>query len=81
MCAVSVGALALDVDWDEVQNRECSVITHVASQPMDLSDTSARVRLNMKRSLLQSQNDRSKQRRVLEDPAEEEVMIGKVLVC
>ena len=40
----------------------------------------ARVRLNMKRSPLQSQGDRSKQRRVVEDPDEDEVMIGEVQV-
>ena len=34
----------------QTQNRESSVTTHVPSQPMDLSDMSARVRLNMKRS-------------------------------
>ena len=61
-------------------NRESSVTTHVPSQPMDLSDVSARVRLNMKRSLLESQGDRSKQRRVMEDPDEDEVMIGEVQV-
>ena len=47
---------------------------------MDLSGMSARVRLNMKRSLLESQGDRSKQRRVMEDPDEDEVMIGEVQV-
>ena len=65
----------------DTQNRESSVTTHVPSQPMDLSDVSARVRLNMKRSLLESQGDRSKQRRVvMEDPDEDEVMIGEVQV-
>ena len=47
---------------------------------MDLSDVPARVRLNMKRSPLVSQGDRSKQRRVMEDPDEDEVMIGEVQV-
>ena len=54
--------------------------THVPSQPMDLSDVSARIRVNMKRSLLESLGDRSKQRRVTEDPDEDEVMIGEVQV-
>ena len=40
----------------------------------------ARVRLNMKRSPLESQVDRPKQRRVMEDPDEDEVMIGEVQV-
>ena len=40
----------------------------------------ARVRLNLKRSPLESQGDRSKQRRVMEDPDEHEVMIGEVQV-
>ena len=40
----------------------------------------ARVRLNMKRSLLESEGDRSKQRHVSEDPDEDEVMIGEVQV-
>ena len=44
----------------QAQNRESSVTTHVPSQPMDLSDMSARVRLNMKRSPLESQGDRPK---------------------
>ena len=43
------------------QNRESSVTTHVPGQPMDLLDLSARVRLNMKRSPLESQGDRSEQ--------------------
>ena len=47
---------------------------------MHLSDMSARVRLDMKRSPLESQGDRSKQRRVVEDPDEDEVMIGEVQV-
>ena len=47
---------------------------------MDLSDMSARVRLNMKRSPLESQGDRSKQRRKMEDPDDDEVMIGEVQV-
>ena len=62
------------------QNRESPATTRVPSQPMDLSEMSARVRLNMKRSPLESQGDRSKQRRVLEDPDEDEVMIGEVQV-
>ena len=64
----------------QTQNRESSVTSHVPSQPMDLSDISARVRLNMKRSPLESQGDRSKQRRVMDDPDEDEVMIGEVQV-
>ena len=64
----------------QAQNRESSVTNHVPSQPMDLSDISARVRLNMKRSPLESQGDRSKQRRVMEDPNKDEVMIGEVQV-
>ena len=74
----------------QTQNRECSVTTHVPSQPMDLSDVSPQVRLNMKRSPLESPDDRSKQRRVatatageattMKDPDEDEVMIGKVQV-
>ena len=64
----------------QTQNRESSVTAHVPSQPMDLSDMSARVRLNMKRSPLESQSDRSKQRRGMEDPDEDEVMIGEVQV-
>ena len=40
----------------------------------------ARVRLNMKRSPLESQGDRPKQRRVMEDPDEDEVMIGELQV-
>ena len=40
----------------------------------------ARVRLNMKRSPLVSQGDGSKQRRVMEDPDEDEVMIGEAQV-
>ena len=36
--------------------------------------------LNLKRSPLESQGDRSKQRRVMEDPDEDEVMIGEVQV-
>ena len=47
---------------------------------MDVSDVPARVRLNLKRSPLESQCDRSKQRRVMEDPDEDEVMIGEVQV-
>ena len=64
----------------QTQNRESSVTTHVPSQPMDLSDVSARVRLNMKRSPFESQGYRSKQRRVVEDPDEDEVMTGEVQV-
>ena len=64
----------------QAQNRESSVTAHVPSQPMDLSDMSARVRVNMKRSPLESQGDRSEQRRVMEDPDEGEVMIGEVRV-
>ena len=64
----------------QAQSRESSVTTHVPSQPMDLSDMSARVRLNMKRSPLESQGDRSKQRRVMEDPDEDDVMIGEAQV-
>ena len=64
----------------QTQNRESSVTTHVPSQPMELSDVPARVRLNLKRSPLESQCDRSKQRRVMEDPDEDEVMIGEVQV-
>ena len=64
----------------QAQNRESSVTTHVPSQPMDLSGMSARVRLNMKRSPLESQGDRSKQRRVMEDLDEDEAMIGEVQV-
>ena len=45
-----------------------------------LSDMSARVRLNMKRSPFESQGDRSKQRRVMEDPDKDEVMTGEVQV-
>ena len=56
-----------------VQNCESSESTHVPSEPMDLSDMSARVRVNMKR-------ERSKQRRVLENPGEVQVMIGEVQV-
>ena len=41
---------------------------------------SARVRVNMKRGALESQDDRAKQRRVLEDPDEDEVTIGKIHV-
>ena len=62
------------------QNCKNSLTTHVPSQPMDLSDMSARVRLNMKRSPFESQGDRSKQRRVMEDPDEDDVMIGEVQV-
>ena len=47
---------------------------------MDLSEVSARVRLNIKRSPLESQEDRSKQRRALEDPDEDEVIIAEVQV-
>ena len=43
---------------------------------MDLSDVPTRVRMNMKRS----QDHRAKQRRVLEDPDEDEVMIGEIQV-
>ena len=57
-----------------VQNRG----SYVPSQPMDLSGMQARGQLNMKRGPLESQGDRSKQRRVLEDPDEDEVMIGDV---
>ena len=64
----------------QTQNRESSVTTHVPRQPMDLSDLSARVRFNMKQRPLESQGDRSKQRRVMEDPDEDEVMIGEVQV-
>ena len=65
----------------QAQNRESSVSTHVdTSQPMYLSGMLARVRLNMKRSPLESQGDRPKQRRVMEDPDEDEVMIGEVHV-
>ena len=64
----------------QAQNRESSVTTHVPSLPMDLSDTSARLRLNMKRNPLECQGDRSKQRRAMEDPDEDEVMIGQVPV-
>ena len=64
----------------QTQNRESSVTTHVPSQPMDLSDMSARARLNMKRSPFESQGDRSKQRRVMQDPDEDEVMIGEMQV-
>ena len=41
---------------------------------------SARVRLNMKRSPLEGQDDRPKQRRVSVDPDEDEVMIGDIPV-
>ena len=61
-----------------VLNRESSESTRVPSQPMDLSDMSARVRGNMKRSPLESHDDRAKQRRALEDPDEDEVMTGEV---
>ena len=44
---------------------------------MNLSDAAARVRLNMKRCHLQSHGERPKQRRVLEDPDGDEVMIGE----
>ena len=64
----------------QAQNRESSVTTHVPSQPMDLSDMSARVRLNMKRSPLESQGDRSKQRRVMENLDDDEVIVGEVQV-
>ena len=65
----------------QTQNRESSVTTHVdTSQPMDLSGMPERVRLNMKRSPFERQGDRSKQRRVMEDPDEDEVMIGEVQV-
>ena len=37
-----------------VQNRESSATVPIPSQPMDLSDASARVSLNMKRSPLES---------------------------
>ena len=47
---------------------------------MNLSDMSARVRLNMKRSPFESQGDRPKQRRVTEGPEEDEVMDGEVQV-
>ena len=47
---------------------------------MDLSGMPARVRFNMKRSPSESQGDRSKQRRVMEDPDEDEVMLGEVQV-
>ena len=43
------------------QNRESSESTQVPSQTMDLSEVPAGVRLNMKRSPLESQGDRSKQ--------------------
>ena len=45
---------------------------------MDLSDVPARVRLNMKRSLLESHSEQLKQRRVLEDPDGDEVTVGEV---
>ena len=65
----------------QAQNRESSVSTHVdTSQPRDLSGMPGRVRLNMKRSPLESRSDRPKQRRVMEDPDEDEVMIGEVQV-
>ena len=48
---------------------------HVPSQTMALSDMSARVRVNMKRSPLESEDGR-----VLEDPGEDEVMIGEIQV-
>ena len=48
------------------------------NHPMDLSDAPARVRLNMKRSPLESHDGRPKQRRVLEDPDGDEVMIGYI---
>ena len=57
-----------------VQNRESSVTTHVPRQPMDLSDTSARVPLNATRGLVESQDD------LLEDPGEDKVMIDEILV-
>ena len=44
---------------------------------MDLSSTTARVRLNMKRSPLESQGNRSKQRCVLEDSDEDEGVLGE----
>ena len=63
----------------QAQNRESSVSTHVDTcQPMDLSGMPSRVRLNMKRSPLESQVDQPKQRRVMEDPDEDEVMIGEM---
>ena len=40
-------------------------------------DAPSRVRLNMKRSPLESQGARSKQGRLLKDPDEDEVMIGE----
>ena len=58
-----------------VQKRESSESAHVPSRPMNLSDMPARVRVNMKRSPLESQDDRVKQRRALEYPDEDEVMI------
>ena len=58
-----------------------ATIPSVPSQRMDLSDTPARVCLNMKRSPLDSQGGRSKQRRVLRDEADEdEVMIDEIQV-
>ena len=65
---------------EHVQNRESSESTRVPSQPMDLSDMPPRVRVNMKRSLFESQDDRKKQRRVLENPDEDEVVTGEVQV-
>ena len=51
-----------------------------SSQPTDLSDAPARVRLNMKRSPLESHSERPKQRCVLEYPDGVEVMIGETQV-
>ena len=51
-----------------------------SSQPADLWDAPARVRLNMKRSPLESHSERPKQRCVLEYPDGAEVMIGETQV-
>ena len=62
--------------WKESNTFEESLTTHPGSrQPMDFSDAPARVRLNMRRC----HSERPKQRRVLEDPVGDEVMIGENL--
>ena len=49
-----------------------------SSQPKDLTDAPARVRLNMRRSTLETLDERSKQRRVTESLGGDEVMIREV---
>ena len=67
-------------DRHKVRHRESSVTTHVPSQPMDVSDMSARVSLSLKRSPFEVKvTDQNKDIR-LEDPDEAEVTIDEVRV-